>query len=147
MPKSEGEAHEREAFVPSEWRDFYEATRVPAAVRAGDVLHVSGHTGEGLDGVFPDDVEGQVRGTFRNIALSLAEAGLDWSNVVEMTSYHVGLQKQVDVVVAVADEFLQDPFPAWTAVGVTELIDPEAVIEISCVAVFGREPTSPSASG
>jgi enamine deaminase RidA (YjgF/YER057c/UK114 family) len=40
------------------------------------------------------------------------------------------------VLLAVAAEFLQDPFPAWTAVGVTELIDPEAVIEISCVAVF-----------
>ena len=130
------EWHGRKAFIPNGWREFYEASRVPAAVRAGSVLHVSGHTGEGPDGVFSEDVEAQVRGTFRNIALTLAEAGLDWSNVIELTSYHVGLQDQAEVLLAVATEFLQDPFPAWTAVGVTELIDPEAVIEISCVAVF-----------
>jgi enamine deaminase RidA (YjgF/YER057c/UK114 family) len=29
----------------------------------------------------------------------------------------------------------EDPYPAWTAVGVTELILPEALVEISCVAV------------
>jgi len=46
--------------------------------------------------VFSEDVEEQVRGTFRNIALTLAEAGLDWSNVVELNSYHVGLQDQAE---------------------------------------------------
>jgi enamine deaminase RidA (YjgF/YER057c/UK114 family) len=136
MPSNDDESRKREALIPSAWRKFYEASRVPAAVRAGGVLHVTGHTGERLDGVFSEDVEEQVRGTFRNIALTLAEAGLDWSDVVELNSYHVGLQDQAEVLLAVAAEFLQDPFPAWTAVGVTELIDPEAVIEISCVAVF-----------
>jgi len=135
MPSNEA-SRKREAFIPSAWRDFYQTTHVPAAVRAGAVLHVTGHTGEGLDGVFSNDVEDQVRGTFRNIPLTLAEAGLDWSSVVELNSYHVGLQDQAELLLAVAAEFLQDPFPAWTAVGVTELIDPEAVIEISCVAVF-----------
>ncbi len=117
MPKSKDESHGREAYIPAAWREFYEATHVPAAVRAGAVLHVTGHTGEGLDGVFSNDVETQVRGTFRNVALTLAEAGLDWSNVVELTSYHVGLHDQAEVLLAVAAEFLQDPFPAWTAVG------------------------------
>jgi len=51
-----------------------------------------------------------------------------------MTSYHVGLQEQTEVLLAVATEFLQDPFPAWTAVGVTDIIDAEALIEISCLA-------------
>lgn len=39
------------------------------------------------------------------------------------------------MLLAVAAEFLTEPYPAWTAVGVTELFDSEAVIEISCVAV------------
>ena len=46
-----------------------------------------------------------------------------------MTSYHVGFRDQAPVMLAVAAEFLTTPYPAWTAVGVTELIDPEAVIE------------------
>jgi len=136
MPKNREDPREQNAVIPSLWRDFYEETHVPAAVRAGDTLHVTGHTGEASDGVFPDDIEAQVRGTFRNISLTLAEAGLGWSNVVQMTSYHVGLRSQMPILLAVAGEFLQEPYPAWTAVGVTELFDPEAVFEISCTAVI-----------
>ncbi len=125
----------RDAFTPSVWRAFYEETGVPAAVRSGRTLHVTGHTGESADGVFPAEVEAQVRGTFRNIELTLAEAGFGWHDVVAINSYHVGFRDQVPALIAVAAEFLKKPFPAWTAVGVTELIDAEAVIEISCVAV------------
>ena len=125
----------RDSFVPALWREFYEATRIPAAVRAGGLLHIAGHTGEASDGVFPVDAETQMRNTFRNIAATLGEAGLRWADVVELTSCHVGLRDQVPALLAVATEFLGDPYPAWTAVGVTELFDPEAVVEISCVAV------------
>ena len=125
----------RDAFIPSVWRGFYEETHVPAAVLTGDVLHVTGHTGEADDGLFAADIETQVRGTFRNIASTLAEVGADWSNVVAMTSYHIGLRRQLPAMIAVAGEFLQEPFPAWTAVGVTELFDPDAVVEIGCVAI------------
>jgi enamine deaminase RidA (YjgF/YER057c/UK114 family) len=65
----------------------------------------------------------------------LIEAGADWPDVVEINSYHIGFQRQVDVVLSVAAEFLDDPYPAWTAVGVSELIFPEAIVEMSCVAV------------
>lgn len=139
MPSREEEAREREAFIPSAWRTFYEASRVPAAVRAGGTLYLTGHTGETAEGVFPHDVEAQVRGTFRNIALTPAEADVGWPHVVELTSYHVGLRGQAAVLLAVATEFLKEPYPAWTAVGVSELFDPEAVIEISCVAVVPQE--------
>ena len=111
---------------------------MPAAVRSGRILYVTGHTGESAEGVFPADVEAQVRGTFRNLELTLGEAGLGWHDVVALNSYHVGFRDQVPDLLAVAAEFLTKPFPAWTAVGVTELIDPKAVIEISCVAVAGE---------
>jgi enamine deaminase RidA (YjgF/YER057c/UK114 family) len=55
--------------------------------------------------------------------------------VVEIHSYHVGYRAHADVVLQVAAEFLDDPYPAWTAVGVTELFEPEALVEVSCVAV------------
>ena len=128
--------------VPAGWREFFEATRIPAAVETGGLVHVTGHTGEARDGTFPGDVEAQLRNTFRNIALTLAEAGLGWPDVVELTSYHVGLRNQTAALLTVAAEFLQEPYPAWTAVGVSELFDPEAVVEISCVAVAasGRPP-------
>ena len=66
--------------------------------------------------------------------------GAHWSDVVEINSYHVGLVDQAEAVLKVAAEFLEDPYPAWTAVGVTELILPEALVEISCAAVVSTDP-------
>ncbi len=124
----------RNEVVPEHWTNFYESTHIPAAVRDGDRLHVTGHTGEDPDGSFSADPEVQIRQTFRHLSATLSEGGASWADVVELNSYHVGLQSQADVLIAIAGEFLDDPYPAWTAVGVTELFDEEAVVEISCVA-------------
>jgi enamine deaminase RidA (YjgF/YER057c/UK114 family) len=126
----------RQAIIPTPWAAFYAETKVPAAVRSGETLRLTGHTGETFDGVFSADAESQIRQVFRNIGLTLAEAGAQWADVVEINSYHVGLANHSETLLRVAGEFLEDPYPAWTAVGVTELILPEALVEISCVAVL-----------
>ena len=136
-----GNGPRRAVIVPAGWADFYEATRIPAALRVGDTLRVTGHTGETADGVFSADHESQFRQAFRNIAITLTEAGATWSDVVEMNSYHVGLLSRAEAVFSIAAEFLRDPYPAWTAVGVTELILPDALVEIRCVAVLPSEKT------
>jgi enamine deaminase RidA (YjgF/YER057c/UK114 family) len=123
-------------IVPAEWADFYKETRIPAALRVGNTVRVTGHTGETAEGVFSSDPETQIRQVFNNLALTLDEAGANWSNVVELNSYHVGLVAQSEALLRVAAEYLVDPYPAWTAVGVTELILPQAVVEISCVALI-----------
>lgn len=124
------------ALVPSNWADFYEDTLIPAGIHVGELLYLSGHTGTFDDGTFSDDMETQIRQTFRNIATTLAEAGAAWSDVVRIDSYHVGLRAQSGALMKVAQEFLEQPFPAWTAVGVTELFEDEALVEISCTAIL-----------
>jgi enamine deaminase RidA (YjgF/YER057c/UK114 family) len=125
----------RNGVVPDHWTGFYESTHIPAAVRDGDRLYVTGHTGEDSDGNFSADPETQIRQTFHHIGATLSKGGASWADVVELNSYHVGLQAQAQVLIGIAGEFLSDPYPAWTAVGVTELFDEGAVVEISCVAV------------
>jgi enamine deaminase RidA (YjgF/YER057c/UK114 family) len=115
---------------------FYQATRIPAARRVGNRLLLTGHTGDGPDGVYSDDAESQLRQTFRNVQATLDQAGASWADVVTLTSYHVGLQAQAHALLEIAAEFLTEPYPAWTAVGVTELIDPPALVEISCEALL-----------
>jgi enamine deaminase RidA (YjgF/YER057c/UK114 family) len=124
----------RNGVVPEHWTHFYESTHIPAAVRDGDRLYVTGHTGEDGDGNFSADPETQIRQTFHSIGATLSKGGASWTDVVELNSYHVGLQAQAEVLIAVAEEFLTDPLPAWTAVGVTELFDEGALVEISCIA-------------
>src|ERR1700722_17386631 len=124
----------RDAVIPASWSEFYAATGIPAAVRSGNVLRLTGHTGDRPDGTFSNDAETQTRQTFRTVEMTLSEAGLDWSDVVEITTYRVGLRSQADVALRVAAEFLTTPYPAWTDVGITELFEPEALFEMSCVA-------------
>ena len=131
--------NKRAVIVSPVWKPFYDETAIPAAVRIGDQVHVSGHTGEDPDGRFPAEVEAQIRGTFRNLAETLAGAGAEWPDVVSLTSYHVPLRGQEELILRVAAEFMERPFPAWTAVGVTELWPPEAVIEVSCIATIGGD--------
>ncbi|HTY73559.1 MAG TPA: Rid family hydrolase [Actinomycetes bacterium] len=126
----------RDIVVPDTWRAFFEATHIPAAVRVGNQLRLTGHTGDREDGTFSDDPEEQMRQTFRNIAITLAEAGASWSDVVEITSYRVRLRAQAEATLLIAAEFLTSPYPAWTDVGISELFEPDALVEISCVAVL-----------
>jgi len=135
MTTGSGPTGRRDVVIPEVWAPFYDETHIPAAVWIGDTLRLTGHTGEVADGHFPDSAEEQTRGTFRNIATTLAEAGADWSDVVEIKSYRVDLRSQDDVLLAVASEFLEAPYPVWTDVGVTALFPPDALVEISCVAV------------
>lgn len=52
-----------------------------AAVRAGDVLYLSGQIGTRADGTLPDGIEAQSRQTMDNIAAVLGRAGLGWGDV------------------------------------------------------------------
>jgi enamine deaminase RidA (YjgF/YER057c/UK114 family) len=122
----------RNGVVPEHWTDFCESTHIPGGVRDGDRLYLTGHTGEDSDGSFSADPETQIR----HLSATLSKAGAGWADVVALDSYHIGLRAQADVLLAVAAEFLDDPYPAWTAVGVTELFDEEAIVEISCIAAL-----------
>ena len=124
----------RRDIVPEHWADFFRGAAIPAAVVVGDELRLTGHTGESERGELSLDPPTQLRQTFVNIGATLDAAGFAWGDVIELTSYHVGLSGQRAVLLDIAGEFLPKPFPAWTAVGVTELFVDEAVVEISCVA-------------
>jgi enamine deaminase RidA (YjgF/YER057c/UK114 family) len=127
----------RDAIITPDWQPFYAATGIPAAVLAGSTVRLTGHTGTRPDGSFPDDPAEQVRQTFVNVAATLAAAGCTWADVEEITSFHVGLSTQGELVLRVAAEFLSQPYPAWSAVGVSELFEPEAVVELRVVATRG----------
>jgi enamine deaminase RidA (YjgF/YER057c/UK114 family) len=82
----------------------------------------------------PDDVEEEFRNAWTGIGKLLASCDLGFADIVEYTSYHVGLQATMGDFMAVRDEFLSEPWPAWTAIGITELAVPGAHAEIRITA-------------
>ena len=97
-------------------------------------MFFSGVTGTRPDLTVSRDPETQFRDTFQFLKKNLAQAELDFEDIVEMTTYHVGLREHLNKFVKVKDEFVSHPYPAWTAIGVSELITEGTLIEIRVIA-------------
>lgn len=79
----------------------------------------------------------QARLAFQGLRRTLAAAGATLEDVVELTTFHLDLRGEMDQFAQVKDEYFQRNYPAWTAVGVTELALPELRVEIRAVAIAG----------
>ena len=124
----------KKPIIPSGSRDKYDKWHFSPAVESGGFLFVSGCTGTRPDGTISTDVREQFRQAFKTVETSLVAGGLTYSDVVEMTSYHVGLAEHFAEFMLVKDEFIEEPYPAWTAIGVSGLAADGALIEIKVTA-------------
>jgi enamine deaminase RidA (YjgF/YER057c/UK114 family) len=80
------------------------------------------------------DPETQIGDVFDSLQQHLAVAGLAFDDVVEMTSYHVGLREHLAAFMRVKDAHVRAPYPAWTAIGVSALIGERAIVEVRLIA-------------
>lgn len=120
--------------IPEWMKPFYDDFHYAPAVIDGDRLCCSGMIGIRRDMSVPQDPTEQITLAFENLRGLLAEVGLTFADVTEITSYHVGLTAQMETFIAVKDAYVTAPYPAWTAVGVCELAIPGAVTEIQITA-------------
>jgi enamine deaminase RidA (YjgF/YER057c/UK114 family) len=104
------------------------------AIDTGDFVFFSGQTGCRPDNSVSFDPEQQFRDMFGFLLANLAAAGLTFDDVVEMTTYHVELRKHLPTFENVMREHIRTPYPAWTAIGVTELITEGTLVEIRIIA-------------
>jgi enamine deaminase RidA (YjgF/YER057c/UK114 family) len=119
---------------PADSPEYFREWKFSPAVECGGLVFVSGCTGSRADGSMPEGVSAQAREAFGKIGATLRAAGIDFADIVEMTTYHVGLGERLDEFRTVRDEFLPAGYPAWTAVGVVELAAAGALLEIRVVA-------------
>jgi enamine deaminase RidA (YjgF/YER057c/UK114 family) len=104
---------------------------------SGDFAFFSGQTGTHADGTFSPNPEQQFRDAFSFLAANLAAAELGFHDIIEMTTYHVDLRRHLASFIKVKDEHIRPPYPAWTAIGISELITPGALVEIRVIARQG----------
>lgn len=113
----------------------YERWQFSQAVRVGDTVWVSGQVG--MDKNRPaGGIEAQTRIALENLKRVLSEAGATLSDVVELVTYHKSMADMAGFSKAKA-EFFPSKYPAWTAVGVTELAVPGILVEVRATAVVG----------
>ena len=115
------------SHFPTDWH-------LSPIVDTGEFVFLSGVTGTHPDLSVSSDPESQFRDTFKFLEANLEVANLKFSDVVEMTTYHVNLREHLNTFRKVKDEFITQPYPAWSAIGVTELITEGTLIEIRVIA-------------
>jgi len=122
-------------IIPASMQSFYDGYHFEPAVIDGDHLRCSGVIGINMaDGSVSDDPATQFTQAFDNLAEVLAAGGVDYAAITEMTTFHVDLQKHLAVFMEVKDRYVKDPFPAWTAIGTTELAIPGGLVEVRVTA-------------
>ena len=124
----------KDVVIPKGMETLYEQWHFAPAVRDGDRIYASGQIGFDAQGKVLEDPEAQFVQAFENVKAVLETAGVGFEDVVEMTTFHVGLQKHVAAFGKVKDRYLKKPYPAWTAIGITELALPGALVEIRVIA-------------
>ena len=123
-----------DVVIPKGQEVLYDRFHFAPAVRDGDRLYCSGVIGTGADGKCSPDPEAQFSQAFETVSSVLAAAGVSFAAVVEMTTFHVDLQKNLAAFMKVKDRFVSAPYPAWTAIGITELAIPGGLVEIKVIA-------------
>ena len=112
----------RQAIFPDNRHALYEAHGYSAAVRAGELIFISGQVGSHIDGSPEPDFAKQVDLAFQNLGTVLTAAGAGFDDIIDVTTFHTDPESQFATIMPVKDRYFpQPPYPTWTAVGVNWL--------------------------
>lgn len=104
------------------------------AVKAGGLVFIAGQVGMRPDGTVPDGVQEQIELAFMRLGAILSHEGLGFEDLVELVSYHVGIDEQLTAFREIKARYIRGDFPAWTILGVAALARPGLLVEIKAVA-------------
>jgi enamine deaminase RidA (YjgF/YER057c/UK114 family) len=109
------------------------------AVRAGDLLHVSGvlAVDDGFTTLAPGDMAGQVAAVYDTLAQVLQYFDLGFADVVKETIFVTDMNAFLAANALRVERYRGCALPAVTAVQVQRLAFPDNLIEIEAVAVTG----------
>src|SRR6478672_6021757 len=108
------------------------------AVRAGDVLYLSGVIGRTADGNVPDGIEAQTRAAMDDIGATLKTAGLSYGDIFHCTVFLADMKQWAAFNKVYVGYFARGQLPARSAFGVAALALPGALMEIECQAYAGK---------
>jgi enamine deaminase RidA (YjgF/YER057c/UK114 family) len=111
------------------------------AVKGGTAVYLAGQMATDADGeiVAPGDIVRQFERALANLRIAVEASGGQATDIVKMDLYATdvgGYRAKLKEIGEVYRSAFGKYFPAMTLVGVTELFDPAAMIEIEAVAVI-----------
>ena len=116
---------------------FSHATAIEAK---GRLVFISGMTARRFDGTMAGvgDIEAQTRQVCENLKAAVEEAGGTMDDICRVDVY-IRNMEQFAGIHKVRAEYFKEPLPASTMVEVVKMTSPDALIEISAIAVIPKE--------
>ncbi len=114
---------------------IYQSMQFSQAIRMGHMIWISGQVGMDEKLQMAEGIEAQSRQAFQNLEEVLEAAGAVFEDVVELVTYHISMS-DMGTFAKVKAEFFKKDYPAWTAVGVKELVLPGLLVEIRATAII-----------
>ncbi len=119
------------------------------AARVGDLVYTGGQIGCDAGGriLAPGDLVSQFAAALANVATALRAAGCRPQDAIKLTYFVTDVpayRSHLREIGAAYRSVFGRHYPATSLFGIQQLFDPQALIEIECVAVrgAGREPSS-----
>ena len=92
----------RDVILPDQSKASYDNFHFAPAVRSSKgLVFCSGQIGAGEDGAIPESPEQEFRNAWAAVGQVLAEAGLGYDDIIEFTTFHVGLQDHLAALLRV----------------------------------------------
>ena len=105
----------------------------------GSLAHLAGITGHRPDGTLADDLVSQFDDACQTVAIVLREVGASPHDVVSMTIYTTDIEEYRGELRRIGEAWrtvFGKHYPPMALIGVSELFDPMARVELVCVAVI-----------
>jgi enamine deaminase RidA (YjgF/YER057c/UK114 family) len=109
-----------------------------ALAAPGRTLHIAGMTGTQEDGTLPESLVEQFVVACQGVAQVITEAGGEPTDLVSMTIYTTDIEGYKSTMREIGTAYRETfgrHYPPMALIGVSRLFDPDALVELVCVAL------------
>lgn len=110
----------------------------------GRLITIAGQVGQNLDGDYPDGLVDQFRLACENVSKALAAAGGNPENVVSLQIFTTDLDTYRESLGLIGEAYrtiFGNHYPPISLLGISELFDPAAKVELVAMAFLEHDPT------
>ena len=126
----------KQIIIPDQLRLPAERFNYSPGIKVGNTLYMAGQVGRDAEMNVVEETEAQFVQALENVGSILKEAGGDFSDIVELETWFVDIERDFPIFLPIKERYFTGPhYPTWTAFEVGNLVM-GLKIEIKCIAVL-----------
>lgn len=124
----------KRSIIPPGMQSLHDEWHMSPGLECDGFVFLTGFNGVAGDGTVSSSAAEQIETAFAQVNNVLSEAGMSFEDVVEVTSYHVGIRQHLEIFKDIWKRLVTKPYPAWTAIEVVGFASEGVVVELRVIA-------------